>query len=246
VNGAIEATAVELEQVSDRTLVGIRDPLEALAEYTRVANGFNAALKDGDMITKIGGREFVQNSGWVTLGSIFGITPVVTWTKPLENGWEARAEARTLDGRVIGAGEAMCTRAERNWARRDDYAIRSMAQTRAQSKALRGPLGFVMTLAGHEATPADEVESTPAESTAAELELPGWARAASPGATAKALTTILEKIGVKEPAVDARKLGQSIFERCENTVPACVLFVLKELAVWIEAEEALGSEPESS
>ena len=48
-----------------------------------------------------------------------------------------------------------------SWAKADDYAIRSMAQTRATSKALRMPLGFVMELAGFDATPADEIPTEP-------------------------------------------------------------------------------------
>jgi hypothetical protein len=71
--------------------------------------------------------------------------------------WEARVEAVTADGRVIGAAEALCSRREPTWSKRDDYALRSMAQTRAMSKALRGPLGFVVTLAGYSSTPAEEV-----------------------------------------------------------------------------------------
>lgn len=54
-------------------------------------------------------------------------------------------------------------RDERTWKDRDDYALRSMAQTRATSKALRGPLGFIVTLAGFEATPSEEM---PADSPA--------------------------------------------------------------------------------
>lgn len=71
--------------------------------------------------------------------------------------WEARAEVRTLDGRLIGAAEALCSRKESTWAKRDDYALKSMAQTRAVSRALRGPLGFVVTLAGYSATAAEEM-----------------------------------------------------------------------------------------
>jgi methylglyoxal synthase len=48
-------------------------------------------------------------------------------------------------------------RSEKTWARRDDYALQSMAQTRATSKALRLPLGFVMQIAGYDATPAEEI-----------------------------------------------------------------------------------------
>ena len=81
------------------------------------------------------------------------------WKTYQGSGWEARAEARTTDGRVVGAAEAMCTRDERTWKNRDEFAIRSMAQTRAMSKALRGPLGFVITLAGRASTPAEEMPS---------------------------------------------------------------------------------------
>ena len=100
---------------------------------------------------------------------MLGVFPVVVWSKPVmvdgkHVGWEARVEARTRDGSVVGAAEAECMVSERTWGSRDDYARRSMAQTRATSKAMRGPLGFVMTLAGFEATPAEEMpRDEPAE-----------------------------------------------------------------------------------
>ena len=61
---------------------------------------------------------------------------------------------------MIGAAEAECLYAEANWKGRDDYALRSMAQTRATSKALRQPLGFVISLAGFDPTPAEEMPSS--------------------------------------------------------------------------------------
>jgi hypothetical protein len=60
------------------------------------------------------------------------------------------------DGREVGWGEGRCTRSEANWAMRDDYALAAMAGTRGQSRCLRGPLGFVVSLAGYAATPAEE------------------------------------------------------------------------------------------
>jgi hypothetical protein len=88
---------------------------------------------------------------------MLGVFPVLAWTHKLDDGWEARVEAKTRDGAVVGAAESECLRSERKWANREDYAVRSMAATRATSKALRQPLGFVMTLAGFEATPAEEI-----------------------------------------------------------------------------------------
>ena len=71
--------------------------------------------------------------------------------------WEARVEVVRADGMVIAAGEAMCSRNESTWSKRDDFSLRSMAQTRATSKALRGVLGFVVTMAGYEAAPSEEM-----------------------------------------------------------------------------------------
>jgi hypothetical protein len=117
----------------------------------------------------IQGKQHVLVEGWTLLGSMLGVFPVTVWTQPVENGWEARVEARTIDGKIVGAAEAQCTRDERLWKTRDDYALRSMAQTRATSKALRQPLGFVMTLAGFEATPEAEM---PGVSFAWETQVP--------------------------------------------------------------------------
>ena len=84
---------------------------------------------------------------------MLGGVPVCVWSRRLDDGWEARIEARTL----VGALESECLRSERKWAKADDHAIRSMAQTRATSKALGMPIGFVMQLASLEVTPAEEI-----------------------------------------------------------------------------------------
>jgi len=133
------------------------DPDELVTEIARKANALAAVIKKQKLDVSISGRRYVRVEGWTCLGTLCGVHPIVAWTKQLENGYEARAEARTLDGRLVGAAEAVCLRSERSWATRDDYALKSMAQTRAVSKALRGPLGFVMAMAGFEATPAEEV-----------------------------------------------------------------------------------------
>ena len=135
--------------------VRMRETASALKGIIEDAHG-----SDGKpLLMTIPGKpgKYVRCEGWTTLGAMLGVFPVNVWTRETEDGWEARVEARTTSGAVIGAAEAMCSRAENTWAKRDPYALRSMAQTRATSKALRMPLGFVMTLAGYEATPAEEM-----------------------------------------------------------------------------------------
>jgi hypothetical protein len=149
-------------------LFGAAEPEEVVAKASSVASTLAEVIRKQKLASQISGREHVRVEGWTLLGSMLGVFPVVVWTRKLDNGWEARVEARTRDGSVIGAAEAECLTTEKLWSKRDDYALRSMAQTRATSKALRGPLGFVMTLAGFDATPAEEMPRQPAGPSKAE------------------------------------------------------------------------------
>lgn len=152
-------TALEPTAPAPVTLFRTENPAEVVARATETADALAKVVKSKKLTTDIKGKDHVRVEGWTLLGTMLGVFPVCVWTRKLENGWEARVEARTLAGQIVGAAEAECLRAESLWSSRDDYALRSMAQTRATSKALRQPLGFVMTLAGFEATPAEEMPS---------------------------------------------------------------------------------------
>jgi hypothetical protein len=96
--------------------------------------------RERGLIVQINGRDYLTAGAWTLIGILSGVVPVVTWMRPLDGdtGWEARVEARTLDGRVVGAAESMCSRSERQWRGRDEFTLRAMAQTRAVARALRG------------------------------------------------------------------------------------------------------------
>lgn len=70
--------------------------------------------------------------------------------------WEAKVVA-VRNGVVVGEAEAMCSREEQTWRERDDYALRSMAQTRATSKAIAAAARWIVTLAGYSGTPTEEM-----------------------------------------------------------------------------------------
>lgn len=152
-----------IEEHQPITLFGTTDPVAVVERASVVATALADVLRQKHLVSRIGNRDHVQVEGWTLLGSMIGVFAEVEWTHQLDNGWEARAVARTLNGRIVGAAEAMCTRSERTWSQRDDYAIRSMAQTRAVSKALRHPLGFIVELAGYSATPAEELNDEPGQ-----------------------------------------------------------------------------------
>ncbi len=176
------------------TLFGTEDPAEVIAKAAQSADALMKIVRDPKrgLISNISGKEYPKVEAWTLLGSMLGVFPVCIWSRPMidADGWEARVEAHTRDGSVVGAAEAMCLRSERNWKNRDDFALRSMAQTRATAKALRLPLGFVMTLAGVEATPAEEmVADHPQEAAGATETAPQPSRAAQPARKGTGLTS---------------------------------------------------------
>lgn len=199
----------DLEPVEDSsvTLFRTSDPVQVLAEATRTADALADVLKSRNLTTKIQGKDHVQVEGWQTLGSMLGVTPVCVWTRSLGNGWEARVEAWTLDGRTVGAAEAMCTRDEKMWRNRDDYALRSMAQTRATSKALASPLRFVVTLAGYEGTPAEEMTF-----------------AERPYDLAR-----LEQSGASLKAADKKAIGEWVFNGMDSPDPERLVVAIEKI-----------------
>lgn len=167
------STAVEAEVVNENRAVvlhegagqpvqaaglwGTDNPTEVVARAAAVATALRDVIVRQKLVSNIQGRDYPRCEAWTLLGTMLGVFPVLCWTRKLEDGWEARVEAKTKDGSVVGAAEAQCLSSERNWGNRDDFALRSMAQTRATAKALRMPLGFVMSLSGFEVTPAEEM-----------------------------------------------------------------------------------------
>lgn len=154
-----ETQALAVRPSQAMGLFGSDQPLQIIHKATDVATALKAVIVKQGLVSNIQGKQYPKCEAWTLLGTMLGVFPVLCWSKPVEGGWEARVEARTKDGAIVGAAEAQCLKSERNWSNRDDFALRSMAQTRATAKCLRMPLGFVMTLAGYEPTPAEEMVS---------------------------------------------------------------------------------------
>jgi len=170
----IEATATEIvpaepEPSHNLSLFGTTDPVEVVEAATRVADALAAVIRAKGLYSVIQNKAHVRVEGWQLLGSMLGVTAICTATEEVEGGYLATVEARTADGRVVGRADALCTKHERRgpWKSADDYARLSMAQTRATAKALKGPLGFVISLAGYQTTPAEEMTFAEPETSAA-------------------------------------------------------------------------------
>ena len=133
------------------------DPVESITKMVAVADALKGILVGKKLVSNIQGKEYVRVEGWQVLAGMLRLSAVTEWTRPVDGGWEARTVVYDPMGNIVGAGEGQCTRSERAWANRDDYALRMMCQTRSTSRALRNVLGFIVSLAGYSATPAEEV-----------------------------------------------------------------------------------------
>ena len=138
-------------------------PDDLLKMASKQATALKAVIDDKKLFTMIGQKKHVSVEGWMTLGamnSLQAFTESVTVHKNEDGSIEATAivsARRVTDGVAVAQAEGFCSTRESRWKGRDEYAVRSMAQTRATSKVFRQALAWVMVLAGYEATPVEEV-----------------------------------------------------------------------------------------
>jgi len=154
----------------------VGDPEQFLEDATKQAKVLKRFLEKTHSVVKIGPSEHVRVGGWQFLAQQAGLT-VGTSAEAVtledgDTGWKGHATVYR-GGDKMGEADALCLRSERNWKSSDTYAICSMAQTRAISKAIKGVLGFVVVMAGYSDTPAEEMPRPGRKQSAQKKELPG-------------------------------------------------------------------------
>jgi hypothetical protein len=84
----------------------------------------------------IQGRRYVRVEGWQSIANAFGCVASAKDVERTDTGFRAIGQVRKMDtGIVICEAEGFVGDDERTWAKRDEYAKRAMAQTRAISRA---------------------------------------------------------------------------------------------------------------
>jgi len=148
----ISATAISLGTLQATT------PAALVQGATEMASTLADVIRSQHLAKHIQGREYVRVEGWTTLATMLGVTAREVCTTEEEGIYTATVElVRMNDGAVISRASAECGD-ESPWNRRPRYARRSMAQTRATGKACRLTFSWIMSLAGYEPTPAEEMQ----------------------------------------------------------------------------------------
>lgn len=134
------------------------DNVAALADQIR------AHVDSRNLTANIGGKNYPLVEAWQYAGALVGLFPRVMSCEDIsKNGeYKYRAEVEIIDSRngdVISRAFAFCSNQEKKKQYFDEYAIASMAQTRAVGKAFRVLLAWILQASGYEATPAEEMDT---------------------------------------------------------------------------------------
>lgn len=158
---------------TEQKIVGmpmLREPDIIIAEAQKVAKAIKKVIDSKPKKVVINGKRFLEFDDWQMIGAPYGITALIKSTSELYEttkgkkkfiGFLAKAAA-IKDNVEISTAEAECLLYEKNWSNKaynQRFMIRSMAQTRAASKALSNVLRWVVVLAGYQGTPAEEMNS---------------------------------------------------------------------------------------
>lgn len=130
-----------------------------------MAKLLKAHIVHNKLYTEISGKNYAHVEGWQFAGGMLGLLPLIVAVTDLSHNdevkWQAECTIVSIKDptRILGRGFAVCSNKEGRKKSFDEYAIMSMAQTRAIGKAYRNQLGWVMKLAGYESTPAEEMKN---------------------------------------------------------------------------------------
>jgi hypothetical protein len=141
--------------VSNLVLGNADDALRLAAELQKF-------VKANNLATKIQNKDFPNVEAWQFAGSLLGLSPMLESIEDKSDEQQIKwnATVRIINVHTsaeVGRGFATCSNKESTKKFFADYAICSMAQTRAVGKAYRLALGWLMKAAGYEATPAEEM-----------------------------------------------------------------------------------------
>lgn len=130
-----------------------------------MANVLAKHITDNRLSVNIVGRNYVMVEGWQFAGGLMGLFPQITEVREISSmKWMATAKIiNTKTDKVVSTGYAICSKDEMKKKSFDEYAILSMAQTRAIGKAYRNYIGWIIKMAGYESTPAEEIKEKPSK-----------------------------------------------------------------------------------
>lgn len=156
-----EDVAAVMDRGGRFDLSEVGDPTAGLETARKLVSYMAKKCTGPEYIANIQGKRYPKVDWWTTVGGGLGLFPREESCRKLDRaGGEIAYEATVgvYNGdQIVTRASAICSSDESTWSGRDEYAIRSMAITRATGKAYRVGLSFLPVMAGLEPTPAEEM-----------------------------------------------------------------------------------------
>jgi len=139
-------------------------------ETLHLAQDLARFISENNLYHNIHGKEYVNVEGWQYAGARLGILPIIDDLLDISDERQIKflARVRLVDiktQQTVGSGFALCSNLESGKKSYQEFAIASMAQTRAIGKAYRNILAWIIRAAGYEPTPAEEMNYMSKENT---------------------------------------------------------------------------------
>ncbi len=132
---------------------------------TALANDLKRFVNEKKLFHNIQGKQYVNVEGWQYAGIRLGYLPICEKPERLES--EDKTEIKyscfvelfcVQTKQKVGSGYAVCSNREPGKRSYQEFAVCSMAQTRAVGKAYRNMLAWIIRAAGYEPTPLEEMD----------------------------------------------------------------------------------------
>ena len=136
-------------------------PKQVIQEARIKADALREVVEKLHLYQVFHGKRYLTLEAWEVLGKFCNLTANIEWVRAVElwdeHGFEARAVVTDTNGKVVSVAESMTMNGEQIWKGKPIFQLKSMSQTRSLSKAYRMCLSYIVSLAGFEATPSDEM-----------------------------------------------------------------------------------------
>jgi len=156
-----QEVAVIQPEIRPVSLFGTDDYTRIVEKASNVAKAVSDIIEKQKLFTIIKGKKYVWCEGWTTMGALLGLFPQIIEVKEerIDRGvkYVSDCEVRNIKGDLVSRAQSECASWEYSKKGNEEYALRSMSETRAVSKAFRIALSWVMVLAGYQPTPAEEM-----------------------------------------------------------------------------------------
>ena len=220
--------ALQQEQEEKKEAKTIRMPKVMSYDIARsdetlsLATDLAKFIRENKLAANVGGKEYVNVEGWQYAGSRLGIVPIVEQLLDMSHEAEIKYQAKVTlfdlrSQQTVGAGFAVCSNKENGKKFYAEYAIASMAQTRAIGKAYRNILAWIIRAAGYEPTPAEEMDYQTIPTATETAPVRAAESVAAPVAAEAAENTDVKYATSKQKEEIIRLLNNPVITRAEKT-----------------------------